>query len=139
MTTTEYLQREIRRTELSIRRAKRKPNAPPEELRGLNEKLEHLQEALEAVNEHWQRVHEQRGWTVHIDREKWEPCEHCKPSKKNALDRWGPHQFPIDDGAIYYHDVDDGWEGEEINFCPWCGRPLTDEAWDELERRVCGG
>lgn len=73
-----------------------------------------------------------------IDREKWEPCEHCKPSK-NALDRWGPHQFPIDDGAIYYYDVDDGWEGEEINFCPWCGRPLTEEAWAELERRVCGG
>lgn len=63
MTTTDYLQREIRRTELSIRRAERKPSAPPAELRGLHEKLEHLQEALEAVNEHWQRVHEQRGWT----------------------------------------------------------------------------
>lgn len=58
MTTTEYLQREIRRTELSVRRAERKPNTPPEELRGLHEKLEHLQEALKAVNEHWQRVHE---------------------------------------------------------------------------------
>lgn len=64
MTTTEFLQREIRRVELSIRRAERKPNTPPEELRGLHEKLEHLQEALEAVNEHWQRVHEQRGWTA---------------------------------------------------------------------------
>lgn len=64
MTTTEYLQREIRRTELSIRRAEHKPNAPPEELRGLHEKLERLQEALEAVNEHWRRVHEQRGWTA---------------------------------------------------------------------------
>lgn len=64
MTTTEFLQREIRRTELSIRRAERKPNTPPQELRGLHEKLGHLQEALEAVNEHWQRVHEQRGWTA---------------------------------------------------------------------------
>lgn len=207
MTTTEYLQREIRRAELSVRRAERKSNTPPEELHGLHEKLEHLQEAMKAVEEHWQRVHEQRGWatgelltaeqlwdmegkpvlfnspwrtewcvvsgreeyavygktvrftrgngdmlwlsladygktwtayayqTAHIDREKWEPCEHCKPSK-NALDRWGPHRFPIDDGAIYYYDVDDGWEGEEINFCPWCGRPLTDEAWAELERKV---
>lgn len=51
MTTTEYLQREIRRTELSIRRAERKPNTPPEELRGLHEKLEHLKEALKAVEE----------------------------------------------------------------------------------------
>lgn len=64
MTTAEFLQREIRRTELSVRRAEHNPNTPPEELRGLHEKLEHLQEALEAVNEHWQRVHEQRGWTV---------------------------------------------------------------------------
>lgn len=175
MTTTDYLQREIRRTELSVRRAERKPNTPLEEIEGLHEKLEHLQEALEAVNEYWQRVHEQRGWTAgepltleqlrgaphgkirdetlqhicvranelaqahspaaHIDLEKWEPCEHCKPSK-NAPDRWGPHQFPIDDSAIYYYDVDDGWEGEEINFCPWCGRPLTDEAWAELEKRI---
>ena len=63
MTTTEFLQREIRRTELSIRQSERKPNTPAEELRGLREKLEHLQEALEAVNEHWQRVYEQRGWT----------------------------------------------------------------------------
>lgn len=205
MTTIEYLQRELRRVELSMRRAAKKPNTPPEELRGLHEKLEHLQEALEAVDEHWQRVHEQRGWMTgepltleqlrgmdgqpvywpddeswgivsvddsgrwagipffrgrkngvnfeydivsrgmevyayppaHIDREKWEPCEHCKPHE-NALDRWGPHQFPIDDGAIYYYDVDDGWEGEEINFCPWCGRPLTEEAWAELERRCLG-
>ena len=29
MTTTDYLQREIRRTELSVRRAERKPNTPP--------------------------------------------------------------------------------------------------------------
>ena len=63
MTTTEYLQRELRRVELSMRRASKKPNTPQEELRGLREKLEHLQEALEAVNEHWQRVYEQRGWT----------------------------------------------------------------------------
>ena len=63
MTTAEFLQREIRRVELSIRRAERKPNTPAEELRGLHEKLEHLQNALYAVNEHWQRVYEQRGWT----------------------------------------------------------------------------
>ncbi len=24
----------------------------------------------------------------------------------------------------------------EINFCPNCGRPLTDEAWDLLEKRI---
>lgn len=63
MTTIEYLQREIHRTELSIQQAHRKPNTPLKEIEGLCEKLEHLQEALKAVDEHWQRVHEQRGWT----------------------------------------------------------------------------
>lgn len=143
MTTTEYLQREIRRTELSIRRAERKPNTPPEELRGLHEKLEHLQEALKAVEEHWQRVHEQRGWTVgepltlerlrgmdgrpaywpyeivsrgmevyayqtaHIDREAWEPCVECEPRRLLM--------------------------GDE--YCPACGRPLTEEARSKSRKK----
>ena len=25
-----------------------------------------------------------------------------------------------------------------LKFCPWCGRPLTLEAWDELEQRLRG-
>ena len=25
-----------------------------------------------------------------------------------------------------------------INFCPECGRPLTEQAWKELERKICG-
>lgn len=72
-----------------------------------------------------------------LDRSAWEPCEHCK-SSKNPLDRWGPHQFPIDGNEIYCYDTDDGWEGEEINFCPHCGRPLTEAAWDALENRLEG-
>ncbi|MCF2557584.1 hypothetical protein JQM64_08660 [Fournierella massiliensis] len=63
MTTKEFLQWQIRRTELAIRRAERKPNAPAAELRGLREKLDHLQVALEAVEEHWRRVHQERGWS----------------------------------------------------------------------------
>lgn len=72
-----------------------------------------------------------------IDREKWGPCEHCKPCA-NPFDIWGPHTFPIDGNEMYFYDTDYGWEGEEIKFCPWCGRPLTEEAWAELERRVLG-
>lgn len=48
---------------------------------------------------------------AHIDREKWEPCMWC------ALNG----QFGLN------------------NHCSACGRPLTDEAWAELERRVFGG
>lgn len=69
-------------------------------------------------------------------RERWERCEHCRGN--NELRYPSAHELVIDGRDIYYHDTDDGWEGVEINFCPWCGRPLTDEAWAELERRVMG-
>lgn len=200
MTTIEYLQREIHRTELSIRRAERKPNTPAEELRGLHEKLVHLQEALEAVNEHWQRVHEQRGWTAgepltleqlqvmyghpvwifrledkkgwwaivypgkkvcntdyggyfswesygktwlaytypptHIDRETWDPCDLCCTEMicetcDNALSHCN-HCVVTSEGKS-------AWKYNGTLFCRWCGRPLTEEAWAELERWVCGG
>ena len=53
-------------------------------------------------------------------------CEHCDnrklPSKGVA------HEFRIltdDTGAgIYYCDSELGWEGTEINYCPWCGEKL---------------
>ena len=51
MTTTDYLQRELRRVELSMRRAAKKQNTPPEELRGLQEKRANLCEARAAVLE----------------------------------------------------------------------------------------
>lgn len=74
---------------------------------------------------------------AHIDRSKWEPCEHCKPSDYPP-DRWGAHEFPVVGNEIYFYDTEYGWEGEEIKYCPWCGRPLTEEAWAELERRLRG-
>lgn len=48
---------------------------------------------------------------AHIDREKWVPCMWC------ALNG----QFGLN------------------NYCSNCGRPLTEQAWAELERRVFGG
>lgn len=207
MTTTEYLQREIRRAELSIRRAERKPNTPPEELRGVHEKLEHLQEALEAVNEHWQRVHEQRGWTAgepltveqlwdmegkpvllkspwwtewcivrehgeheiagdvisftrrhyggvclglsdygktwtayayqpaRIDREKWETCEECE--RRNCDNcRYTCLSVRSEPCNKCYNTK--MWKPLR-KYCPECGRPLTEEAWADLERRAFGG
>ena len=74
---------------------------------------------------------------ANIDREAWEPCSRCRP-QENSLDRFSGHEFLIDDAEIYFYDSDDGWEGEEIKFCPWCGRPLTEGAWAELEKRVMG-
>ena len=135
MTTIDYLQREIRRTELSIRRAERKPNTPPEELRGLHEKLEHLQEALEAVNEHWQRVHDERGWMPRIDRAGWASCGECKGGEvKIHIPEF--HALAACNQHMDHEAFDITLRSK---FCPWCGRPLTDEAWAELERRVFGG
>lgn len=47
---------------------------------------------------------------AHIDREAWKPCEECESL-----------QYIM--GA---------------NYCEKCGRPLTDEAWDDLEKRIGG-
>ena len=76
--------------------------------------------------------------TAHIDREALKPCSRCRP-QENSLDRFSGHEFLIDDAEIYFYDSEDGWEGEEIKFCPWCGRPLTEEAevhCETLEKMV---
>ena len=49
MNTTEFLEREIRRAEISLRHAQRKPHTPKEELRGLRDKIACREEALTAV------------------------------------------------------------------------------------------
>lgn len=59
---------------------------------------------------------ESRGMEVYsiehtcIDRDKWEQCMWCEMSILTLDDR----------------------------YCSACGRPLTEEAWKELERRLCG-
>ena len=66
-----------------------------------------------------------------IGREKWEPCDACS----NAKHIVGLALAIMDDGSD--HRIDTKMNCE-YSFCPNCGRPLTDEAWAELERRVCG-
>ena len=135
MTTIEYLKREIHRTELSIRQAHRKPNTPLEEIEGLCEKLKHMQEALEAVEEHWQRVHSKRGWMPRLNREAWEPCAECKPNCMTCVNNWeGTKSIPkVCSNCVRYSNYK-----PEYKYCYECGRPLTEEAWAEMERRVFG-
>lgn len=48
---------------------------------------------------------------AHIDREAWEPCMWCELSRIML---------------------------KEEKYCPSCGRPFTEEAWAELEKRLMG-
>ena len=81
------------------------------------------------------------GWAVyayppaHIDREAWEPCEVCGEKDPFGNPKFS-HDFAISGSELYFCDSEFGWEGEKIKFCPFCGRPLTEEAWAELEDRM---
>ena len=63
-----------------------------------------------------------------INREKWEPCELCS----------GKHLQTVgfDDRIYLCSGNSKPPENERFRFCPSCGRPLTDQAWDELEKRL---
>lgn len=53
-----------------------------------------------------------------LDRSRWEGCDCCTAGDSEfryLLDKWG-----------------------EDDYCHRCGRPLTEEAWTELERRIGG-
>lgn len=59
---------------------------------------------------------------AHIDRSKWEECDLCSlPDGKTA-------------SRLILAETCNG----EAKYCPSCGRPLTEEAWAELERRLSG-
>lgn len=55
-----------------------------------------------------------------------EECERCDGSIPLGIDG-GAHDFRIYANAIFYYDEQLGWEGETINFCPWCGREFDHE------------
>ena len=62
---------------------------------------------------------------AHIDRSKWEFCLWCKDLQ------YLPHEMCADVKMP-------GGSAIGASFCPSCGRPLTEEAWAELERRLKG-
>lgn len=56
-----------------------------------------------------------RAQQTPLDRSRWEGCNYC-------------NEYGVVLAAF------DGW-----SYCNCCGRPLTKEAWAELERRINGG
>lgn len=64
-----------------------------------------------------------------LDRSEWEPCENCglkcRVCFRNGTDRCK---------KCKNHDLYIPFS----HFCQCCGRPLTDAAWEMLERRLAG-
>ena len=73
--------------------------------------------------------------TSHIDREAWEPCGECAPSCWNCVDSDADEDtYPMTCQCCVNHNQ----YRPRFKFCSECGRPLTEEAWDELENRLRG-
>ena len=62
---------------------------------------------------------------VHVDRKNWGPCQSCDSNMINETDKCRRCK-----DYKYYLPL--------YQFCPKCGRPLTDQAWAELEKRLRG-
>lgn len=76
---------------------------------------------------------------IKLDRSRWEGCAECEAVYgEDDWDCAGLHEYRIVDCYLQYFDHQFGWEGVKIKFCPNCGRPLTEEAWAELERKIGG-
>lgn len=71
---------------------------------------------------------------AHIDREAWEPCGECeKRNCDNCL--YSEYLSSMEPCKSCYNAKK--WKPVS-RFCGECGRPLTDEAWAELEKRLRG-
>lgn len=69
-----------------------------------------------------------------LDRRRWEGCSACasKCCELCLYQNFGGDDWPC-------NVCRDGFTGyKPVNYCPACGRPLTEEAWAELERRIGG-
>lgn len=74
---------------------------------------------------------------AHIDREAWEPCRKCKScgNCQHAGD-YDPYEGYF--GDCESCDVKTHSNFSPVNFCCSCGRPLTEEGWAMLEKRLRG-
>lgn len=73
---------------------------------------------------------------VKLDRSKWGVCGMCGNGETNTS--LGVHDFIIRGDVLFCNDTLYGLVGITVKYCPKCGRPLTEEAWAELERRIGG-
>lgn len=60
----------------------------------------------------------------------WEPCGACVDGHLSRV--------CISDDEIYVNSDGFAPENERFQFCPKCGRPMTEEAWAKLEKILKG-
>lgn len=89
----------------------------PETSRNALLKYKEGEQRLEACNEACRIAASAiRAQKTPLDRRQWEGCDECRNNiLKRKMVRVGRR------------------------YCHYCGRPLTEEAWVELERRINGG
>ena len=80
----------------------------------------------------------------HIDREAWEPCELCKGRRNPCTENncYEKHGGNIDCSTTCKDRIKWDFIVRNIKFnkfCPNCGRPLTEEDWAMLEKKLTGG
>lgn len=71
---------------------------------------------------------------AHIDREAWEPCGRCKSC--GNCNEAGKEMGEKINYAHPCHSCLNEDNFKPVAFCRYCGRPLTPEAWAELEKRM---
>ena len=73
--------------------------------------------------------------TLRIDRSAWEPCESCEDYSVKCCENCGNQGVPIHKEPCKSCYCANNWEPKK-NFCPSCGRPLTDAAWETLDQKI---
>ena len=68
---------------------------------------------------------------ANIDREAF-GCPYCTPDADGYVQKFGA--YSIHNGTLETGHC----KPKKIKYCPHCSRPLTEEVWDELEKRVRG-
>lgn len=74
---------------------------------------------------------------VKLDRSLWKGCLLCDGAKNVGGENITAYLGRTEDGKTDIYAELDEFE-TDFDYCPICGKPLTEEAWAELERRIGG-
>lgn len=95
-----------------------KNRVPPDQMAALWEKVEYREMVVEELRH-----------PSHIDREAWEPCKACSDEYSQKISSYLERFHGCATSTVRVVNTD---------FCPRCGRPLTEEGWAMLEKRLRG-